>query len=871
MARKYVAFSMAPGPIRHAACIGHSRKSRYGSSSGGARRSRAAEAGTNLLLALMLLGSGSAVLAQEAERKFDFNIPPQAVDTALTEFAEQADLTLVFPDELVREKSANALVGRYRLQEGVDILLAGTGLASMFSNKVVLSISVAQQSTSGEESEKKTITEGSSMIGKKVFGLSLLLPFLNPAMTVPAHAEEYKLEEVLVTARKRSESIDDVPISISAFSEGDFEKLNIGDIYDVGKVVPNFTVNNFGNGNLSHAGLFIRGIGIQDHWITTDPGVGAYLDGVYLGRQIGANLGLLNIERVEVARGPQGTLYGRNSIGGAVNFITRRPDETAQARVQLQAGSLGRIKGDFYGSTPLSDTVAVSLAASLNQRDGVGDFISVPSQAREVGEIDQRSARLAASFTPSDRLSLLLSVDMSDDEYGQQPYFLELFVDPVPGFGVTQSILAADPDDSTSLATDIQEATYEGEGYSATLAYDISDEFDLKVIASRRESEYTGGLDLDSPIFFTFPEEGEATQNSAEVQLNGTFQSWNFVAGFYYFDEDGEVVSDSAFGLFDTFQNAESRAVYGSVTIDLADKLALSGGLRYTEDEKDANAITNLFGGSPRISVSDEWDAMTWDISLKYDLSEDLNLYGAISHGYQSGGFPARAAFGPPEAFVSFDEQLATNYEMGLKGSPSDIVQLALSVFFTDYTDLQLRFDEAIAGGGFLSITDNAGESESFGVEMDATLLLGPNFRVRASLGYLDAEVTQVDAGTTATKEGDKPFFSPEWTISIAPEYAIYLNNGGSVVLSANYSFRDEFFAESLNSRNNLADSRSLLDVNAAYYAPGDAWRLSLYGENITDEVYENTIVDNGTFTQVVLSNDREEYGVRFTRQFGRY
>lgn len=698
-------------------------------------------------------------------------------------------------------------------------------------------------------------------------------------------ASRQGLEEITVTARRVEENITDTPMSLSVLTEAEFENRQAVDVLDVGKIVPNLTVNNFGNGNLSHAGIFVRGIGTQDHWITTDPGVGLYVDGVYLGRQMGANLGLLNIERIEVARGPQGTLYGRNSMGGAVNLVTRRPNDESVGKVQLRAGSLGRIKADGYISAPLNDAWAVSLGGSCNHRDGIGDFVRATERRAEVGEMDQLSFRGALSFAPNERTEFLLTADYSDDEFGQVPYVLELLVDdPARTFGVTPGSLENDPDDSASLAVDIQQAKFETTGFSLTGIFDIGADSQLKAIYSHRSLDYSAGLDLDSTVTFTFPEVGDTDQDSFELQLNSAFDGWQFVGGLFYFQEEGFVISDFDFGFpenraLDTNQETTSYAVYASGSFDMSDRLTLGAGVRYSEDEKDADASLGLFFDPPGAPIrafgSQDWDAVTWDVSLRYALNDGINVYGLISRGYQNGGFPARAGFGPAEAFVPFDPQYSTNYEAGLKGQPSDNVIFSASIFFTEYTDLQLVFNQAVPAG-FITITQNAGESESFGVELDGTIVASEGFRITGSIGYLDSEVTQVDPGVIATQEGFAPIFSPEWTVSLAPELSFAMANGGEVTATLNYSYRSEMFGQSFNSVQNEIDARSLLDLYVAYHSPTGNWSIAAYGKNIGDEIYESAIVDNAdalgpTVNQILLSNDREEYGLQYSIAFGEW
>src|SRR6185436_5398792 len=229
-------------------------------------------------------------------------------------------------------------------------------------------------------------------------------------------------EPVVVTAQKREQSIYDVPVAISAFTPKDIEKQGITDLTDIGKFVPNLNITGFSAGHTSSQNPFIRGIGLQDHLITTEPGVGVYVDGVYLGRQVGQNWSLANIERVEVLRGPQGTLYGRNSIGGAINIITRQPGDEDGGRVSLTAGSRGRLNGDVYTDLPISDQFAMSVTGAFQHRDGLGRFTELENPRKEVAEMQDIAARVAMKWSPNDKLSFLLTADGDNGDGGLRPY-----------------------------------------------------------------------------------------------------------------------------------------------------------------------------------------------------------------------------------------------------------------------------------------------------------------------------------------------------------------------------------------------------------------------------------------------------------------
>ena len=691
-------------------------------------------------------------------------------------------------------------------------------------------------------------------------------------------ASDELIEDIVVTARRKEESLNETPMAISAFAEQQFDDLNILNLRDIGKYVPNLHIGNFGNGNLSHTAIFMRGIGQQDHIITVDSGIGIYLDGVYLGRQVGSNLNMSNIERVEVARGPQGTLYGRNNIGGAINFITKKPTGDEEVTVSLQAGSRERAKADFYASMALSDTTFLSLTGQYNRRGGVGDFLNQPNSDVEIGEIREGSVRATLNYMPSDDLSVLIAADWTDGAYGQAPTFFNTG-DPTTGpNGFARENFAADPYDTASPAENVARQTSLAHGLSVTLDYRISDVYATKFIGSVRSSEYTGGSDQQDEFgAVVFPEEGEADQMSAEWQLTGVYDDWDFVVGAYYFDEDGSVLSapfeifPGAFtdsGIIDVRQESRSYAIFGSASFQVSDRLETSIGIRQTWDDKDAQAGVVFFPPNVLTPRSEDWTATTWDASLLYSLTDDVNLYALVGRGYQAGGFPARP-FDGPDQFVPYDPQFADNFELGFKGVLADRVQFSANVFFTQYTDLQLQSNEFTPGGGFVTITENAGEAEAFGFELESNIYMTDNFRLEASIANIDIEYTQVDDTVVGTAKGNRPQLTADWTVFISPELSVPTGNGGEWALRATYSYRSDMDGEASNDPLAVIEARDVLGFNFRYQPADTSWNVSLYGDNILDEEY---VVTSGTFgnpfSLTFMNNERSEYGIRFEKTF---
>ncbi len=717
--------------------------------------------------------------------------------------------------------------------------------------------------------------------------ISLIAIILGLASGLPgslAFAQEDQeatvFEEVIVTATKRAQSIYDVPVAISAFTAEGIEKQGITDLTDIGKFVPNMNVTGFSAGHTSSTNPFIRGIGLQDHLITTDPGVGVYVDGVYLGRQVGQNWSLANIERVEVLRGPQGTLYGRNSIGGAINIITAQPGSHEGGRVSATIGTRGRLKGDFYIDHKLSDTLAVSFSAAYTKRDGLGKFVNIDTP-REVGENRDLSGRFAVKFQPNDDFSLLIAVDGNNGRGALRPY--TTLIDEVPNGAVYQagyrnSDVSANPFDNNTGQADQTGVNNSARGVALTAEYAVNDNLNAKLIVSDRHSEYEAGLDDDSFFdnFLTFPEVGEADQTSAELQFTGDFGQWDFVGGLYYFTEDGfGRQDDTVFTFFPgndlLTQDMESKAIYANVGFQVSEKLRVSGGLRYTDDQKDAGF--NINSGLIDAHNSRDWNETSWELAATYEMNDDMSVYGTIQNGYQSGQFPPRpfCLFGfidftkpgnvaTPNCFEANENVTAINYEAGIKGEPLSNLRMSLAVFYTQYSDLPYQVSTT-TGAGF-DTRNLIVDQDSIGVEWESTVMFTDDFSLHATIGYINVDVDDPIAVAPLT---------PEWTLSVSPQYSMGLSNGGELLLRGDLSYRDNMYGEPTADPGRFTgiDSRTLLNANITYYPPSSNWDVSLYGTNITDERYDNARLNTGDYVLVILSNDASEFGVRFTSHFG--
>jgi len=714
---------------------------------------------------------------------------------------------------------------------------------------------------------------------------------------VAQNASEPIFETVIVTAQKLEQNIYDVPAAISAFTPQTIERQGITDLTDIGKFVPNLNVTGFSAGQTSSVNPFIRGIGLQDHLITTEPGVGVYVDGVYLGRQVGQNWSLANIERVEVLRGPQGTLYGRNSIGGAINIITQKPGDETGGKVSLTAGSRERLNGDAYVNMRLSDQFAMSLSLSYQHRDGLGDFVNIQDPDKRVGELQDISGRVALKWTPTEQLSFLLTADGDDGDNGLRPY--HTLIDelgaacranpPAPpatcagangavyNAGYRNSDTAPDHYDNNTGQVNQIEVTNKAYGVALTVDYAVSEALNFKLIASDRHSEYESGLDDDSFFdnFLSFPEIGHADQQSVELQATGKSGALDYVFGLFYYEEEGQnFQNDTSFncgskaapctapnsGDFFLHQKYDSEAAYANVGYHFTDAFRLAAGVRYTQDDKSADTAPVV--GVIAASNSNDGSETTWDVSASYKFTDRLMLYGTVASGYQAGQYPARpfCLFGNPNCFVATDNVTAINYEVGLKGEPLDNLQLSLTVFNTEYSDLPYQVSST-TGAGFNTVSIVVDQT-SRGVEFEGSWAATDNFRLYATVGYIDADVDDPNPAAVAP-------LTPEWTASLSPELR-FAAGSGDITLRADYSFRDKMFGEPSNdpARFTLIDSRELINFDFSYQPADGDWTVGIYGRNITDERYDNARLNTGDYVLVMLSNDASEFGVRFTKNF---
>ena len=733
------------------------------------------------------------------------------------------------------------------------------------------------------------------------------------------------LEELVVTARRREEGLQNAPIAISAYTGETLEYRGVTKLDEITRFVPNLTIENnpsFGGASNS-AAIYIRGIGQKEFLPTSEPGVGLYVDGVYIARSVGAILDLIDIERLEVLRGPQGTLFGRNTIGGAINIttVTPEPGDEFGGEIGAAYGTDDRINLRGALNIPMGDTLAARVSVASFQQDGYVDR----SDGIDLGNDDTITGRLAVAWRPSDRLSLDFRLDATrDKENGPAMELLGIdFTDlsqlnglvaavPPPMAFVHNITTAAVGPGQPCAATDAAgngitsnpnspncyDNRYVGKdgkndgtaparsesdvlGLSADISYEISDNLTLRSITAWRDldSEFARDGDHSPHRISQFQDTLEQTQFTQELQLLGTYERMNWIAGIYYFAEDGDNENTLDFTISNFRSGGEfdnkSMAAFAQLTYDFTDQLHLTVGGRYTDESKkfhpDQVIYQNYYAGIsqvlppghplaaldapflqagtrilPDLEKELEINEFTPMVNLSYDFADNLMAYVTYSEGFKSGGFtqrvfppvipPFTAPPGTPDIDLipTYEPEFVDVYELGFKSTLLDgRMRFNGAIFHTDYDDLQVQVFNSVA-----PVTENIGSASIDGVELEMQTAPGDGWLVEASLSWLDAGYDEI--GTDLTLIGSDNEFErvPEWASSVGVSKELMLNEMGSLVVRVDWSYRDDTYNDAYNTEILKTDAYHLWDASVRWTNTQEDLSVILSGRNLGDEEF---------------------------------
>lgn len=666
------------------------------------------------------------------------------------------------------------------------------------------------------------------------------------------------LDTIVVSAQKREEDMGKVPLSVSAISGDELSRRGAIDTSALGSLAPNVNVSS--ETQRDAVFITIRGVSGTDIRNEADPTTAFHVDGAYVTRLSGAGAYFYDLDRVEVLRGPQGTLYGRNTTSGVVNLISRRPGSEFEGYVSGTVGSDSLFRTTGALNLPLVDqTLALRVAFLTEDRDGFRD--NGPLVRGDGDDADSFAARAHLGYRPTDSLDLLLTVETYERK----------------GVGGVQAFIpfAGNPNPQVAIG-DREKFPLDTQGFR-----DISDQ------SVRFESNYDFGAamatyqfswrDSDRKLFedldgtavsdSTLGEDFRSIAKTHEVRLTSPGgQKFDWILGGFYLDETIDstfniqiptvipVFSRLDFDFIDRGQTNESYAFFGQGTYRLTDALNVTGGLRWTKDEKEkpdsAQVIRRLDSvGPPPLSIipqnqKADWDKVTWRAALDYTLAGGTLLYASTSTGYKSGGFNR----GTSQAI--YDPETVLAFEVGSKSTLLDNrLRLNLSAFYYDYEGLQLAQIETQPNGTIENITRNAANSEVWGLEAEGDAIPYDGALINFALGYLSAkfddfpDVLNDLTGQIEDLSGNRLVSAPEFTATVGFEpYTFYTAKGGSFVPRIQFHYESDAYLRVQNKPEDRRNSFTKTDLRLRYIAPGERWFAEAFVDNIEDKSVLSTV-----------------------------
>jgi iron complex outermembrane receptor protein len=712
--------------------------------------------------------------------------------------------------------------------------------------------------------------------------------------------EQAGVGTIIVTAERTATSIQDTPIAVTAISGEQLEATGAIVINDLAATVPNLTSTTGPQGS-ADANFFIRGVGQFDFIITNDPGVGLYVDGVYLGRTVGAMLDAGDVERIEVLRGPQGTLFGRNTLGGAVSVVTKQPDPGVfSGDLRATYGSRDRIDLDASVNVPIGDSAAARVYGFYRQQDGFADNVVT---GEDFGRIDRYGGRGQLRFEFGPDVTVDLSADYSLDRSNPAPSVLNAIV-PLPFFPTAALDDVQDPDNFYDIfASNSPEARNEVYGFSGTVTVNLG-AAEFKSITAYRVLDGFSTADPDGTRFQLYDQNVTTMQDqfSQEIQLTGEAfgEALTYLVGGYYFREDADQVLDLCFAPISSpaampfqqcniwsqgnDQQTESYAVFGQGRLEIIDQLSVTLGGRYTWDNKDiiSNQFFDFrpqlvgpgavfgFGLPPELLgeaivlpiVTDlpgsaSFEKFTPKIGVEYEPNRDILLYASYSEGFRAGGFNGRL-IAPQTSIPTFEPDTNETFEVGLKSDLLDrALRFNLVLFHSTYNDIQ----QTIADPAVQFRVANAGNAELMGFEMEIAIVPTYGLRFDFAVGYTDSEFQDVPV-LVGPINGNRLPFSPEWTLSAAAQYDIDLGDS-TLTPRLDFRYQSDVFFTAFNLPFEEQDGYGLLNGRVTWTDASEQFTLAAFALNLFD-------VEYFTFGQNALASQGVAYNyLGRPREFG--
>ncbi|WP_158291524.1 TonB-dependent receptor [Marinicauda algicola] len=691
---------------------------------------------------------------------------------------------------------------------------------------------------------------------------------LPAALPLVAHAQEEEQarprDVITVTAQRVTQDLQDTPVAVTALDTELLERRQVEDVTDLNFNVPNLTLST-GTGTANSARIYLRGIGEDESRGAVDPAVGIYVDGVYLGRTVGALMDVVDLESIEVLRGPQGTLYGRSTNGGAIKLASVEPQFENTLELGTTVGNEGRFDARGIANFAISDNTAFRVAALHRQRDDIFSIQpngTLAGNAREIGQWDVFSYRLQGLHRFNSGWELKVSYDETQDDSDPVPASFAAPIDAdgdlftiAPAPGVNCSVFASGF--FALLAPTGCFTGYENEietrGASVEVTGTLAGHTFTSITAYREMED-----DLNTQVTFPYSQATGQEQFSQEVTLASQNSGpLNYVAGVYYFEEDVDLDVRFIFP-FDINTSTNSFAVFGQAFYDVTERFTLTAGLRYTDEEKDLDS-TALASGLGRQETA-EFEFLSYTLIADYDISDDVMVFASARTGFKGGGW-SPDCFSPTSCFERVDEETVETFELGLRSAFANGVIFNATGFFNTYEDLQLS-GTTTPGGTFTRF--NVDEVETWGLEIESSWQATDNLQFFANLGFLDGEYSSLTPNQAfAITSGGQSIQCPAGTAAPAPNQAqvdcalgLELKNapaykglvgatwqgniwGGVVTATGDIGFEDDSWTLVANSPASAqTDIGAIINARIGYEPQNARWSIALWGKNLGDEQY---------------------------------
>jgi iron complex outermembrane receptor protein len=707
-------------------------------------------------------------------------------------------------------------------------------------------------------------------------------------------------KDIIVTAQFREQRLQDTPLAITALSGEDIENKALSNIVEIAATAPNVNIQNT-SGSQGGPTIYIRGVGQYDSNFAFEPGVGVYIDDVYHGVLNGSLFDLLDLERVEILRGPQGTLAGRNSIGGAVKLFSRTPQGDGSGFVSATYGSLNRIELRAAYDVGLADNVALRVSGFGKRRDGYVDILdfacdqpgavlpgdNFPTQAQnegckigELGGIEAFGLRAALRFTPSDQLDINIVGSITRDN--SDVIAMEQTSSSDPRFVAPRPYVFYGTFDSDAGWNDEPSTTSDFQSISGKVDWHINDNLTLTSITAYEDlySSWIGDTEggpsgvgltrLNQPYH----------QFTQELRLSGEVGDGmlEYTVGGFYFDSKGYVGARVySFPILNWIQHdpvtSESKAAYAHVVFHPVEAMSVIGGIRYTDDSKEYTFVrldpatglpAAIVGSLNGVTGSYAGDSFDYRLGVDYRFSDALMAYAQFSTGYKGGGIAPRPFI--PAQVVPFDPERVNAFEVGFKSDFADNrVRLNMAAFLNKYRGIILIDANGFPGSPgdpdwfpLSAVPFNAGKADIKGVELETTIEPVDGLTLQGSVSWLDFEYKSLDPNATAsgiTLDFLAPY-TPEWRWSVDLAYEIPLASGATITPRFYADYTDSYFTDPVNAATNHIDARTILNANIAFRTADEGWELIAGVTNIADKHYYVNAFDiiaiNGNNSQAV-------------------